>query len=135
MFIEKEDFKISIRLYELDQITENDDTLIESAINTSICEVKPYLGKYDIDTIFSQVGAARNSLLVRFCIDIAVFELVSIARPDQDLENRRALYKRAIDWLKLVKSGEVEVDLPKKEEQDTSGVHYGSASPKRNNYH
>ncbi len=138
MFITKEDFNITIRPYEVDQITDGDDTIVDMAISAAIGEMKPYLFRYDTDRIFSASGSERHSLLVRFAVDIAVFELVSIARPDQDLENRRALYKRAIDWLKQVKDEEMPVDLPLKEEEPdgeklAGGILAGS-HPQRPNY-
>ncbi len=137
MFITKEDFNITIRPYEIDQITGGDDSIIDMAISAAIGEMKPYLFRYDTDKIFAASGSERHSLLVRFAVDIAVFELVSIARPDQDLENRRALYKRAIDWLKQVKNEEMPVDLPLKEEAPdddklAGGILAGSHLPRQN---
>lgn len=136
MFITKEDLKITIRQYEVDEITGGDDALVEAAISAAIGEIKPFLFRYDTERIFGAAGADRHPLLVRFAADIAVFELVSIARPDQDLENRRALYRRALDWLKQVKDEDLPVDFPKKEitlpAADVT-VAYGS-QPKRNNY-
>ncbi|MEG2555524.1 MAG: phage protein Gp36 family protein [Odoribacter sp.] len=139
MFITKKDFKMAIREYELDEITAKDDTLVEIAISTAIGEMKPYLFRYDVDKIFSAEGDKRESLLVRFAVDIAVFELVSIARPDQDLENRRALYKRAIDWLKQVRDDSLPTGLPEvRGDTDESGNPIGDvmsgSQPQRNNY-
>lgn len=137
MFITKEDFSITIRPYEIDQITDGDDTIVDMAISAAVGEMKPYLFRYDTDKIFAAAGDGRHPLLVRFAVDIAVFELVSIARPDQDLENRRALYKRAIDWLKQVKNEEMPVDLPLKEEgtddeKPDGGILAGSRQPRQN---
>lgn len=135
MFITKDDFKIAIRLYEIDEITGSDDTLVYAAISAAIGEMMPFLFRYDTDRIFNAQGEERHPLLIRFAVDIAVFEIVSIARPDQDLENRRALYKRAMDWLKQVRDEDLAVDLPKKEIEPAADatVAYGS-QPKRNNY-
>lgn len=136
MFITKDDLKIAIRLYEVDEITGGDDTLVYAAISAAIGEIKPFLFRYDTERIFNAAGDERHPLLVRFAVDIAVFEIVSIARPDQDLENRRALYKRALDWLKQVRDENLAVDLPEKETPLPAAdvtVAYGS-QPKRNNY-
>ena len=137
MFITKEDLNITIRPYEIEQITDGDDTIVDMAISAAIGEMKPYLFRYDTDKIFTTSGNERHPLLVRFAVDIAVFELVSIARPDQDLENRRALYNRAIDWLKQVKNEEMPVDLPLKEEKPddeklAGGILSGSRTPRPN---
>lgn len=95
-FITKKDLRIAIREYQLDEITEADDTLVEIAISHAIGEMKPYLHRYDTGRLFATTANQRPDILVRFAVDIAIFELCSIALPDQDLENRRALYKRAI---------------------------------------
>lgn len=135
MFITKEDFKRAIRLYEIDEITDGDDALVEASISTAIGEIKPYLFRYDTEKIFGSAGPEREPLLVRFAVDIAVFELVSIARPDQDLENRRALYKRAIDWLKQVRDDDIPTGLPKKEtESPPDATILSGSQKKRNNY-
>ena len=112
-FIDKADIEREIRAEELTQITRNDDTLVQFGIDAAIAEMKGYLSKfYNVDVIFSQTGASRNTLLVNFAIDIAIYILVSTALPGQNLEDRRARYKRAIDWLKGVSKGEIDTDLP-----------------------
>lgn len=136
MFITREDLKIAIREYEIDEITSGDDTLVEAAISAAIGEMKPYLFRFDTEKIFNARGQEREPLLVRFAVDIAVFEIISIARPDQDLENRRALYKRAIDWLKQVRDEDLPTGLPElpSDEPGDGDVLFGSER-KRNNYY
>ena len=112
MFIEKKDLFSAIREYELDGIVQDDPALIDIAISTAIGEIKPYLYRYDCEAIFAATGDDREPLLVRFAVDIAIFEIVSIVRPDQDLENRRALYNRAIAWLKQVRDEKMPCGLP-----------------------
>ena len=137
-FINRDDLKIAIREHEVDQITSGDDLLVEIAIETALGEMLPYLHRYDTDTIFAQEYAKRNPLLVRFAVDIAVFELCSIALPDQDLENRTARYNRAIGWLKEVRDEKIPVALPLKPVTETGGneaqVLYGSTPKRNNNY-
>ena len=74
--------------------------------------MKPYLHRYDTGRLFATTANQRPDILVRFAVDIAIFELCSIALPDQDLENRRALYKRAIGWLKEVRDNDIPTELP-----------------------
>lgn len=112
MFIEEKDLYTAIREYEVKEIVDGDPTLINIAISRAIGEMKPYLYRYDCDTIFSATGTNRDPVLVGFAVHIAVFELVSIARPDQDLQNRRALYNRAIGWLKQVRDEQMPCNLP-----------------------
>ena len=138
-FINKEDFKIAIRLYEVEQITDGDDTLCDIAISHAIGEMRPYLYKYDCERLFAAQGEGRPPLLVRYAVDIAIFELCSIARPDQDLENRRELYKRAIGWLTEVRDKDIPTDIPFHKEgsenpDEGETQQYFGSHPKRNNY-
>lgn len=112
MFIQRDDLSVAIRQYDIDSIIGGDDTLVDIAIISAISEMRPYLYRYDCDTIFGATGKSRHPLMVRFAVDIAVFELCSICLPNQDLENRRALYNRAINWLKDIKNNETPTDLP-----------------------
>lgn len=112
-FISKEDLTKNIRSEELDQITRFDDTIIEYGIDSAIAELRGYLAKsYNVSLIFSQTGASRHALLLNFAIDITIYIIISTAMPGQDLEDRRARYKRAVDWLKAVQKGEIATDLP-----------------------
>ncbi len=111
-FITQQDLTQAIREYEIGQITDGDPTLVDIAISTAISEMRPYLFRYDTERLFAAEGTSREPLLVRFAVDIAVFELCSIARPDQDLENRRALYNRAIGWLKEVRDENMPTGFP-----------------------
>lgn len=139
-FITKADLRIAIREYQIDQITDGDDTLIDIAISHAIGEMKPYLYRYDTVRLFATTGDERPAILVRFAVDIAIFELCSIALPDQDLENRRALYNRAIGWLKEVRNKDIPTELPfritgtQQEPDPNEQATYGS-NPKRNNYY
>ena len=139
-FITKKDLRIAIREYQLDEITEADDTLVEIAISHAIGEMKPYLHRYDTGRLFATTANQRPDILVRFAVDIAIFELCSIALPDQDLENRRALYKRAIGWLKEVRDNDIPTELPFRitgtelEPAPDKQITFGS-NPKRNNYY
>ena len=134
MFIQRTDLKQAIREWELDEILAGDEPLVDIAISTAIGEMKPYLHRYDVEKIFSAKGEDREPLLVRFAVDIAIFELVSIARPDQDLENRRALYNRAIDWLKQVRDEKLPCGLPLLEVAPGEADILYHSNPKRNNY-
>jgi phage gp36-like protein len=134
MFISEKDLYSAIREYELADIVQGDPALIDIAISTAIGEMKPYLFRYDCEQIFSARGSDREPLLVRFAVDIAIFELVSIVRPDQDLENRRALYNRAIGWLREVRDEKMPCGLPllPVDPEDTAVL--SSSNHKRINY-
>lgn len=139
-FITKADLRTAIREYQIDQITDGDDTLIDIAISHAIGEMKPYLYRYDTGKLFATTAEERPPILIRFAVDIALFELCSISLPDQDLENRRALYNRAIGWLKEVRNSDIPTELPfritgTEEAPDPEQQILFGSNPKRNNYY
>ncbi len=137
-FISKTDLTKNIRLEELDQITREDDTIIAFGIDAAIAELRGYLAKaYNVSSIFSQTGTARHALLVNFAIDISIYIIISTALPGQDIEDRRARYKRAIDWCKGVQKGEIATDLPELEvtaANTTSRGAFGEHVKRNNNF-
>lgn len=134
-FIAKADFKLSILTDELDQIVREDDTVIDQAISAAEAEMRAYLyDSYDVDTIFAATGASRHQLLVKFCVDIAIWAIVASTQAGQDLDDRKARYDRAVNWLKMVKKMENYADLPLRESTVQTHIHAGSGT-KRNNYY
>lgn len=112
MYTTKQELGTHMNIENIDIITDNDDTIVESAIDGSISEAKGYLGGFDTDEIFSTTGANRNALLLTFVKDIAVWHLVVLSNYKADIELREKRYNRAVSWLKSVQKGEVTPDLP-----------------------
>jgi hypothetical protein len=82
VFLVKDDFKIAIELNYLDEITDNDDTLLDSAESLAIEKVAMELdGRYDTDAIFDHTGSARHPLIIDYVARIAVFNLYSRINP------------------------------------------------------
>lgn len=133
--ISKPDLKLSILEDELDEITRGDDAIVTAAINSAQGEMRTYLyDSYDVDTIFSQTGDSRNQMLVNLLADMAVYLIVASVQAGQDLEDRRARYKRAITWLKEAQDTKTYSDLPRRETTQQTHFLFGSNS-KRNNYY
>lgn len=134
-FIAKADLYPSILQDELEEITQADDTLIEQAISSAVSEMRTYLyDAYDVDAIFAATGTDRHQLLVNFAADITIYILMASVQAGINMEDRRARYKRACDWLKMVKDDETYSDLPRREQTVQTRVVYGS-NLKRNNYY
>lgn len=137
MFIEQTDILKSIKPEELLEITRGDSAVINFGIDTAISEIKSYLRtKFDTDIIFSSQGTERNALLVDFAVDMAIYIIVASALPEQDLEDRRARYKRAIAWLKDARDGNLSPDLPLRQINNNNETIAGTFGmpKKRNNY-
>lgn len=133
-FITKEDLGSAMYGYQIDEITEGDDTLVARAINTAIQEVKSYLYSattYNVPLIFAATGAQRVDILVTHCATIAKWYIVELCNADIIQETAEKRYKEAIAWLYKLSSGKVVLDdLPTipieetQEEMDNLG--YGS---------
>lgn len=129
--------ELNTHLYgeQISAISGDDETIITAAIDAATAEAKGYLHKYDVEAIFSATGDARNSLVVQFVKDIAVWHYINLANPGADLKIRQDRYNRAIAWLKSVQAGEVVPDLPAAtEDENTTGPVSWSANQKRTNY-
>lgn len=94
-------------------IARQDETLILVAIDTAIAEARGYLAAFDRDRIFTAEGHERNALLLALVKDIAVWHFIKVCNGGVDLEYRKALYDRAIDWLSDVQRGRIQPDLPR----------------------
>ncbi|PKP09861.1 MAG: DUF1320 domain-containing protein [Bacteroidetes bacterium HGW-Bacteroidetes-4] len=112
-FIEETDLARAMRQEYIDEIKRTDDALIPHCTGSAIAEMKTYLREtYDVDTIFAKTAAQRNSLLVTFAVDIAIYNLIEAVPVGVDVEQRRLRYKRAIDWLIGVQKQNIMPDLP-----------------------
>jgi phage gp36-like protein len=115
MFITQEDYSALIR-EEIKALLQEgySDTKIIAAENMAISQVKNYLaGRYDVHTIFSQEENDRNSHVVMITIDLVLYHLYTSSIPDRMPTIRAERYQDAIDWLKLLASGDAMADLPK----------------------
>ncbi|MBR1644311.1 MAG: DUF1320 family protein [Bacteroidales bacterium] len=131
MFITKEEIKTHLYDYQVDQITDGDDTLITSAIDTAIAEVKAYLAnRYDVATIFSQSGPDRSPLIVEHVKVCAVWHLLLLCNVDAIYERYEKAYDRSITFLKQVADGLLSPDLPYL--QTSSGQPTGTIQLKSN---
>jgi hypothetical protein len=118
-FLNKEELQTSIYQFQIDQITEGDDTIIETGIATAIEEVKSYLdinnqrknsdGRllYDTQAIFNASGEDRNSLILAHTKTVAIWHIIQLCNADVIYENVKERYDRAISWLRDLASGKV----------------------------
>ena len=113
MFLTKEELKSAIYAYQISEITETDDDIVQMAIDAAVSEMKGYLRiNYDTDKVFNTTGADRNALVLELCKNIAVWYIIRLCNVDMLHEHVKERYDRAIDWLKQVASGDIAPDLP-----------------------
>lgn len=105
--------------YQIDQITEGNDDILDVAMAAAEEEVRSYLTgnnmrewqdgrlNYDVAAIFIAAGADRNSLILKHCITIAKWWLVDLCNADIIEEQAKDRYDRSVSWLKMLASGKV----------------------------
>ncbi|MCG8883913.1 DUF1320 domain-containing protein [Tenacibaculum finnmarkense] len=119
-FITDNDYTVLVRNEVKEILLENySETKLRGAEQMALAQIRNYLaGKYDVNEIFSQVAEARNSHILMLVLDCALYHLYTSTVPRSMPDIRSARYQDAIDWLKLVASGDTTADLPKKTNEE-----------------
>jgi len=113
MFIQEEELRSVAYNYQLEQIVENDATILQMAIEAATEEVRGYLSsRYDTTAAFAATGADRNPLLVEITKDIALWYIIRLSNVDILYEPVKERYDRAVQWLDRVARGTITPDLP-----------------------
>jgi phage gp36-like protein len=119
MFLSQDELKSAIYEYQVTDITEGDDTIVENAIAAAIDEVKAYLtpnnrlenwdGRvlYDTEKLFAAEGSERNALILAHTKTIAKWWIILLANPDIIYEQVKERYDRSIEFLTKVAKGVV----------------------------
>lgn len=96
----------------IDEISRNDATKADTAIDAATEEAKGYLTSYDTDAIFNATGDGRNPILLLYVKDIAVWHFINLANPNVDMQLRLERYEKAVKWLEKVQAGISNPSLP-----------------------
>jgi phage gp36-like protein len=132
MFLTIDDYKKRIRDNVLRQMIEDNDDLLKELETDAQSFIESRLrGKYDVESIFSNVGSERHPLIVACMIDIVIYYLTMRVSPKQAQETRVKLYEDACKWLSEVKKGDTIPDLPILEpsKNTPSGFRFKSKQP------
>lgn len=119
MFLKKDDLPSTMYGYQLEQITEGNDDIVDMAMAAAEEEVRSYLSsnykkewldgrlQYDVDAILSAEDDARNPLILKHAITITKWWIVELCNADIIYEQTKERYDRAVDWLKQLATGKV----------------------------
>ena len=134
MFLVKEDLKNNIYSYQVEQITEGDESIVLQALDTAEQEVKSYFytndkkeyldgrPRYNTEAIFAKRGEERNALVVSLCLSVAKWYIVDLCNADIIYDHAKERYDRAIEYLKRLAKGEVNISslpiVPRTEETE-----------------
>jgi phage gp36-like protein len=92
----------------IEEITRDNQNIVESAIASAIEEVKLYLSKYDLVALFgtSELPPTTESTLLKtYCARVACWNLVNLANPNVMYDHIEVTYKQTIEQLKMIQSG------------------------------
>lgn len=137
-FLVKTDFKTIIEETYLDDVIDNDDTILDAAEKLAIEKVAMELdGRYDMDAILAHTGTDRNALMIEYIARITVFHVYSRINPLAIPENIGEMTKDTM--LQLLRINRQEV-TPRglERRQDADGVNIDwwimRSRRERNNY-
>lgn len=106
-FIQVTDYDATIHREILDSLLREDagsSATIEVCENRAIATVRSLIGsRYDCDAIFSATGDQRNVIILKVCIDIAVYEIFCQHNPYKMSKVREDRYKDAMQFLREVR--------------------------------
>lgn len=116
MFINKTDLTSYIRSYRLDQIVDNDDTIVDSAIAEAEGIMINFLTGpgYDTQQILNATGTSRDQQLVgwmKYIVIYKIYERVPDSQvPDRVVKN----WDDTLTDLRKVSDGRMSMNLPRK---------------------
>lgn len=147
IFLLETDLLPQIETSILNAITPAQKELILSDIElSSIKEMESYLSmRYNVGLIFTPLPVpndpfveTRNRLIVMYLVDIMVYHITARIIPKQVPEIRGIRYEAAINWLKMVSKGQLNPDLPVKQDETTGKntglTSYNGFAKRSNNY-
>ena len=124
MFITPDELISAMYEYQMTEITEGNDDIVQMAIDSAVEEMKSYLTpsnqkrfkdgrpRYDVAAIFGASETDRNPLVLTLCKSIAVWYVCQLSNVDIIHEKVKERYDRAIDWLEKVSSTGKYADSP-----------------------
>lgn len=111
---------------------------VKTAIEAAQEEAAGYLTAYDLPAVWAKQGTERNSILLLFLKDMAVWHYIQLANPSVDMQLRLDRYEKAIKWLEKVQKGQVNPQLPYPEvtppNEPNNYMKWGGIPRRNNNY-
>ncbi len=122
MFLSIQELQSVLYEYQMNDIAEGRDDILQDAIDAAISEVQTYLYAandrretakltaqqyanwqvYDVPAIFSQEGSDRNAFLLRLTKRIAAWNIVELSAPDVIYERVKERYEAAVAMLEKI---------------------------------
>lgn len=126
-FIQLTDYDPTIHREILDSLLRepaaDGNAVMEVCENRAIATVRSLLdSRYDCDAIFAATGEERNVLVLKVCLDIAVYEIFCQHNPYKMSQVRRDRYDDAMQFLRDVHDYKANIEgLPELPEEELAG--------------
>jgi hypothetical protein len=114
MFLTTEEMKDVLYGYQIDEIAEGDEQIIENGILAGVSEVKAYFTasgqkqwndgrpKYDVGRIFGATGSDRDPFVLRICKTVAAWNICELSNVDVIHDHVKERYDNAIKTLEKI---------------------------------
>lgn len=114
MFLQKLDIDVLLRTYRLNQITDANDVLIDTAASMAEAKIRDALYQYyDVTAIFGTTANARPQNVLTWARHLTIYYLYERV-PDEQVPERVVFhYKEVTDLLSDIAKGKIAVDLPR----------------------
>lgn len=97
----------------LKKILVTDNTSIQNAESYAIAEARSYLsGRFDVNSIFTQTGASRHQLLVKYVVDLTIYAAQTRISPQNIPAWCKTNRDTAMEWFRMVANNQLNPDLP-----------------------
>lgn len=124
--IQPADLKTHVYEAIINEIAENDNQVIVSAIAMAIDEAKMYLTRYDLTAIFGDQATdtaatfTPDAMLLNIIKTLAVWNLMQLANPNLDFEQWQNRYRQMISSLKDIQKGAADPRWPYQDYTDVT---------------
>lgn len=114
MFLEIDEMKSVLYQYQMDEIAEGDEQIIDDGIRAGVAEVQSYFtasnqrqwqdGRpiYDINAIFGAAGSDRNAWVLRMCKTVAAWNICELSNLDIIYQHVKERYENVIKTLEKI---------------------------------
>lgn len=134
-YLEDIDLEAFIQQDQLDSLIEDDDTILDKSESYALARVSSYLsGRWNIDQEYTLSGDARNLDLVQNVVDLTIFYIHKRTSPRAIPSHRIEAYTNAIEWLKDVNKGNLNIKIAKLTPSQVVPITYGTNERPNNGY-
>lgn len=114
MFITPEEMKDVLYSYQMNEIAESDEQIIDNGILAAISEVKAYFTasnqkkwndgrpQYDVDAIFNASADQRDPFILRMCKTVAAWNICELANVDIIYDQVKERYENVVKTLEKI---------------------------------